>query len=225
MRDDGDKIVLDGASRMKDFNQPELTGPSGYPMEIPDEMAESFRFNAMSQAEVNREMFDSMNDRLRQRIAEEIQKSRGLKEERGVILTRDGGIKERSVGGPKSVPASTKQLQDSVFFHNHPDGNAFSPEDLGALFTTGMEMVVAVGGGDLYGAKAGFRGTSPEVLADLMVRHSFLDDVAYAVVSDLVKNGQMGFNSAEKAHIHALLCQLAKEGFVDYSRISHGFGS
>ena len=207
---------------MKDFNQPELTGPSGIPVFVPEDLAANFRSNALDQGEVNRGLVDDLSERLRARIREELGKSAGLENERGVVLSMDGGIISRSLGGKISVSAKTDDLQDSVFFRNHPDGKPLSLEDLEALFVTGVDLVMASGGDDLYAAKTGELGKDPDIHAHLRLRYSYMNDVGYAVISDLVKRGELEMDVAEKAHIHAVLCQLAKERIISYSRISYG---
>lgn len=207
---------------MKNFNQPELTGPSGIPVFVPEDLAADFRSNALDQGEVNRGLVDDLSERLRARIREELGKSAGLENERGVVLSKDGGIISRSLGGKISVSAKTDDLQDSVFFHNHPDGKPLSLEDLEALFVTGVDLVMASGGDDLYAAKTGELGKDPDIHAHLRLRYSYMNDVGYAVISDLVKRGELEMDVAEKAHIHAVLCQLAKERIISYSRISYG---
>ena len=95
---------------MKDFNQPELTGPSGIPVLVLEDLAADFRSNALDQGEVNRDLVDDLSERLRARIREEFDKSVGLENERGVVLSKDGGIISRSFGGKLSVSAKTDDL-------------------------------------------------------------------------------------------------------------------
>ena len=109
-----------------------------------------------------------------------------------------------------------------MFFHNHPDGKPLSLEDLGALFVTWVDVVMASGGDDLYAAKTGELGKGPDIHAHLRLRHSYMNDVGHAVISDLVKRGELDMDVAEKIHIHAVLCQLAMERIIDYPCISYG---
>ena len=95
---------------MKDFNQPELTGSSGIPVLVLEDLAADFRSNALDQGEVIRDLVDDLSERLRTRIREEFDKSVGLENERGVVLSKDGGIINRSFGGKLSVSAKSDDL-------------------------------------------------------------------------------------------------------------------
>ena len=209
---------------MSKFKQPELTGPSGEPIEVPEDLSARVSESVLGEAETNPAMFLGLSERLQRSLLDEAVRTADLANEMGAVITMDGAVLHRQRGGPDSVAIHEHFLSGMVFFHNHPKRLPLSIEDIEALPSTRVEQVWAVGGEWLYGATAGTGAGGFRARSHLRYRARALRDQVYAVISDLIKRGLMDPGAGESGHLHAVLSELAREGAIDYTRIRHGFG-
>lgn len=211
-------------SPMSKFKQPELTGPSGEPIEVPDDLSARVRESVLSETETNSSMFLGLSEGLQRSLLGEAMRTAGLANEMGAVITKDGAVLHRQRGGPDSVAIHENILRGMVFFRNHPKQLPLSIEDLEALLSTEVEQVWAVGGKWLYGAAAGPGASRSRARSHLRYRASALRDPVYAVIANLIKRGMLDPGAGETAHLHAVLSELAREGIIDYTKICYGFG-
>lgn len=209
---------------MSKFHQPELTGPSGEPIQVPDELSARVREAVLCAEESNPAMFLGLSEGLQRSLLREALRTAGLANEEGTVIAKDGTIQHRQRGGAESVAIHARFLRGMVFLHNHPQGLPLSIEDVEALFSTEVAQVWAVGGGWLYGAAAGPGASGFRARSHLRHRASCLRNQVYAVIADVIKRGILDPAAGEAGHLHAVLSELAREGLIDYTRIRHGFG-
>jgi hypothetical protein len=202
---------------MREFNQPELTGPSGEPIEVPDSLAARI----LGFASEDGESFALMEDSDPQLIASVLAHAKALaveKNENAVLLSCDGKVIRREVGSERVVAVPSLLLRGSNLVHNHPAGTPLGAEDIENMLLHGMASVWAVGGPWLYGAKAGSRRIS---LPDLRLRSDYLNRAIYSVLADAFRHGSLPDvqeSRLESIHLHALWSELAREGFIRYAR-------
>jgi len=209
---------------MRNFNQPELTGPSGEPIEVPDDLSARVREVVSSVEETRPAMFLGLSEGLQRSLLGEARRIAKFATEVGTVLAKDGTVLHHRRGGPESVAIHEDFLRGMVFIHNHPKGLPLGIGDVEALFATEVEQVWAVGGEWLYGAAAGAGASGYGARSHLRHRASALRDPVYAVIADLIKGGIMDPGAGEAGHLHAVLSELAREGLIAYTRVHHAFG-
>lgn len=206
---------------MSEFNQPELTGPSGEPVEVPESLASRILGFALEDGNSPALMEDA--DPLL--IASVFAHAKALADEKmenAVLLSSDGGVIRREAGSERVVAVPSWLLRESNLVHNHPAGTPLGAEDIENMLLHGMASVWAVGGEWLYGATAGSRRIS---LPDLRLRSEYLNRAVYSVLADAFRHG--GFpdiheSRLESVHLHALWSELAREGVIRYARFRYG---
>jgi hypothetical protein len=204
---------------MRKFQQPELTGPSGEPVAVPDDLAKRILGFARDDRD-SPEFMRNADPRLMTAIFEHAKALVGERLENAVLLASDGRCIRKTVGTERAVSVPSDLLERSNLVHNHPAGTPLGTEDVENAIRHGMQSVWALGGDWLYGAAATDR---PISIADLRLRSDYLDRAIYAVLVDALKHGSLPESRLESAHLHALWSELAREDLIRYGRFRHGW--
>ena len=202
---------------MRKFNQPELTGPSGEPIEVPDSLATRILGFALEDQDSPPLMEDG-DPLLTASVFAHAKALADEKKENAVLLASDGEVIRREVGSERVVAVPSLLLRGSNLVHNHPAGTPLGTEDIENMLLHDMSSVWAVGGSWLYGAKAGSRRIS---IPDLRLRSEYLNRAIYSVLADAFRHGsfpKVRESGLESVHLHTLWSELAREGFIRYAR-------
>ncbi len=198
---------------MIDLNQPELTGPGGYPMEAPESLLKSLLSDIEDTGTAGLDFFVAPAGKAAiHRFEEEVKRSA---REHVRIFTPGGLEVYRMSGDPDRVSVDTGALPGNVVSHNHPKSTPPSVQDL----------VVGLVGKALESRICSERYTyvvrfTESTAADLLKEWRHLDSVSYAAGQEWLRSrgGEVAMEELAARRLHAALMELARRGLVKYRR-------
>lgn len=207
---------------MHKFGSPELTGHDGESIEVSVGLAGKLRKHATDEAQIGCDYFLELGTSLAAAIQKAGAQIAREPIEWAIILSASGEVLKKKRGKRGHVRVESEWLAGTILVHNHPDETPLSIDDVEALFSTDLVSVWAIGGKWLYGAEIGAKGRSPSALSNFRMACGHLSEAAFAVISDLFRHeGAIGEEFLEIAHQHAVLSELAADGFIRYCRVRY----
>jgi len=206
------------------FRQPELHGPDGEPIEIPELLAKRIRQGVCSVDRPANISLPGVSGDLLDILMKTAGAIAGERVEVAVVFSPQGKRVYRASGSAERVEVPSRLLAGALMIHNHPEHSPLSLEDLDALFSSRLASVWAVGGPWLYGATVGNQGASKSARAQQKFRAAYLARAVYAVLSDMARRKELRpgqRRSLETIHQHVVLCELAGDGLIHYIRLKH----
>ncbi len=203
--------------RMIDLNQPELSGPGGYPMESPEGLLRALLSDIEDAGTAGSDFFPlegvaPAGKAAIHRFEEQVKRS--VREH--VRIFTPGGLEVyRKSGDPDRVSVDTGALPGNVVSHNHPKSTPPSIQDL----------VVGLAGRALESRICSERYTyavrfTESTAADLLKEWRHLDSVSYAAGQEWLRSrgGEVAMEELAARRLHAALMELARRGLVKYRR-------
>lgn len=202
---------------MIDLNQPELSGPGGYPMETPEGLLKSLLSDIEETGNAGLDFLPlegvaPEGKAAIHRFEEEVKRSA---REHVRIFTPGGLEVYRMSGDPDRVSVDTGELPGNVVCHNHPKSTPPSIQDLVVgLIGKALESRIC---SERYTYVVRFTGSTA---ADLLKEWRHLDSVSYAAGQDWLRSrgGIVPPEELAARRLHAALMELARRGLVKYLR-------
>ncbi len=201
---------------MKDFNQPELTGPSGIPVFVPEDLALRM-LSDIDHLEAGGGGFEPLEGL--SGSAKSLVKSfgdviRDLPREHVRVFDPEGNERYRNSGTPDTVPIDLGSLPGNVAIHNHPNGTPPSLKDiLVAMEGQALEIQVV---SSLH--TFSIRPKESVRRGEVATLWNHLNEMSYAVGQDWKRSQTSNTPDDEVAgrRLHALLMGLARKGTILY---------
>lgn len=202
---------------MIDLNQPELSGPGGYPIETSEGLLKSLLSDIEDTGTAGLDFLplEGVNPVGKAAIHrfEELVKRSAREHVR--IFTPGGLEVYRMSGDPDRVSVDTGGLPGNVVCHNHPKSTPPSIQDLVVgLVGKALESRIC---SERYTYVVRFTGSTA---ADLLKEWRHLDSVSYAAGQDWLRSRGREVRPEELAarRMHAALMELARRGLLKYRR-------
>lgn len=204
-------------ARMTELNQPEISGPDGYPLEVPDDLLRALLSDIedTGTAGMSFEQLEGVTAEGRGSILRFEEQFKRSAREHVRIFTPEGLEVYRKSGDPDRVPVDASLLPGNVVTHNHPKSTPPSIQDL-VVGANGLAMESRICS-ERYAYVVRFLETSG---ADLVKLWRFLDSASFAAGQEWLRGQARDVTPEELAarRIHAALMELARRGALLYRR-------
>jgi hypothetical protein len=225
MREEGDQIRLmkkrpvgeAPPPRTTDLNQPEIPGPGGYPLEVPEDLLKSLvsDIEDTGSAGMSFEPLDGVTASGRESIRRFEEQVKRSAREHVRVFTPEGQEVYRKSGDPDRVSVDASMLPGNVVSHNHPKSTPPSIQDL-VVGLNGMALESRICS-ERYTYVVRFLETTG---ADLVKQWNFLNPASFAAGQEWLRSQVREVSPEEVAarRLHAALMELARRGSLIYRR-------
>lgn len=219
VREDGSMIrLMPPPPPENEFRQPELTGPRGIPVFVPEDikarmLADMDHLGAggggftplEGLSESAQKVVKSFGNSIRDNIREHVR-----------VFDPVGNEKYRKIGDLDNVPVDLGSLPGNVAIHNHPNGTPPSLKDiLVAMEGQALEIEVVTSAHTFS-----LRAVDGAVRGNVVLQWGHLNEMSHAVGQEWrrSKADETTERDIGQRRLHALLMELARQGMILYIR-------